>query len=531
MEQKYGVKQEEQKQAAKLKATVSRSAVIRLYNDRAFMRMPNTVEKYRGCTYNLRNHQFAMDKDGSGNEVVKISLPEDYVLRINGRNGESSEITAAEFTALVGGTTEEDYARVADNGWHYASVPATGKIMALENSMLFRMPKGEYERYAYTIPSPFIRYNEERDSYAIGIPEDFTVSMKDNKSNDTVTMTAENFIAEIKGKTESDYESAYRRPSEESKKRFAAVEERLRQAVPEEMKVRPNWVVVRTQENEEKGRADTFMIDVHTGKSAQADDPNTWTDLDTACEYARENGGVALGYALDGNDQVACIDLGGCVKEDGKYTDIAERVIQCANKTYTEYSLDGNGLHVLGTTYDTDLRAFGKDENLAFYRKSHFVAMTGDGAGYSRLASFDTPDMKALLERKCEKRKEWNGVGKGVEGLSAMGDRDVVEKASAAAKGDVFSALYRGEDLKKNREKSDMSLMNRLAFWCNGDKEQMLRIFATSGLYRPDKSPDYYENAAIKAVQDTVDRYQPKDKPSNKTSASKPSGNGSDGKR
>ena len=75
-----------------------------------------------------------------------------------------------------------------------------------------------------------------------------------------------------------------------------------------------------------------------------------------------------------------------------------------------------------------------------------------------------------------------------------------------------------------------MSLMNRLAFWCNGDKEQMLRIFATSGLYRPDKSPDYYENAAIKAVQDTVDRYQPKDKPTDKPSASKPSDNGS-GKR
>lgn len=530
MEQKYGVKQEEQKQAAKLKATVSRSAVIRMYNDRAFMRMPNTVEKYRGCTYNLRNRQFGMGKDDSGNEVVKISLPEDYVLRINGRNGESSEITAAEFTALVGGTTDEDYVRVADNGWHYASVPAAGKIMALENSMLFRMPKGEYERYAYTIPSSFIRYNEERDSYAIGIPEDFTVSMKDNKSNDTVTMTAESFIAEIKGKTESDYESAYRRPSEESKKQFAAVEERLRQSVPAEMKARPNWVVMRTQENEEKGRADTFMIDVHTGKSAQANDPNTWTDFDTACEYARENGGVALGYALDGNDQVACIDLGECVKEDGKYTDIAERVIQCANKTYTEYSLDGNGLHILGTTYDTDLRAFGKDEDLAFYRKSHFVAMTGNGAGYSRLASFDTPDMKALLERKCEKRQDWSGAGEGVEGLSAMGDRDVVEKACSAAKGDVFSALYRGEDLKKNREKSDMSLMNRLAFWCNGDKEQMLRIFATSGLYRPDKSPDYYENAAIKAVQDTVDRYQPKDKPSDKPSASKPSNNGS-GKR
>ena len=54
---------------------------------------------------------------------------------------------------------------------------------------------------------------------------------------------------------------------------------------------------------------------------------------------------------------------------------------------------------------------------------------------------------------------------------------------------------------------SDMSLMNRLAFWCNGDKEQMLRIFATSGLYRPEKSDGYYEGTAIKAVKDVTSLY------------------------
>ncbi|MDE6398396.1 MAG: hypothetical protein K2L51_03655, partial [Clostridiales bacterium] len=496
---------EQKQQAAKLKATVSRSAVIRLYNDRVFMRMPNTVEKYRGCTYNLRNHQFVMSKDESDNEVVKISLPEDFYVRLNDAKGGKAEISAAEFTALVGGTTEEDYARVADNGWHYASVPATGKIMALENSILFRMPKGEYERYAYTIPSPFIRYNEERDSYAIGIPEDFTVSMKDNKSNDTVTMTAESFIAEIKGKTENDYESAYRRPSEESKKRFAAVEERLRQAVPEEMKTRPNWVVVRTQENEDTGRLDQFMIDVHTGKSAQPDDPNTWTDLDTACEYARENGGVTLGYALDGKDGVACIELNECMADNGDVSALAAEIFRKGNGTYAEKTMDEKGLQLIGKTNGMDLRTFGNDGNLAFYRKSHFITVTGDNYGSNELKSFDTPEMKVLLARKCEKRKEVIGANKGIEGLTAMGDREVIEKASSAAKGDVFAALYRGEDLKNNRYSSDMSLMNRLAFWCNGDKEQMLRIFVTSGLYRADKSPDYYECAAIKAVQDTVD--------------------------
>ncbi|UKI14088.1 MAG: hypothetical protein L6V85_08250 [Clostridiales bacterium] len=59
-----------------------------------------------------------------------------------------------------------------------------------------------------------------------------------------------------------------------------------------------------------------------------------------------------------------------------------------------------------------------------------------------------------------------------------MTDRDVVEKKRAMQKnGDKFKSLYSGADLQNNHSNSDMSLMNILAYWCNGDKEQMLRIF------------------------------------------------------
>ena len=70
--------------------------------------------------------------------------------------------------------------------------------------------------------------------------------------------------------------------------------------------------------------------------------------------------------------------------------------------------------------------------------------------------------------------------------------------------------MYNGQDIKNDHSRSDMSLMNKLAFYCNGDKEQMLRIFATSGLYRPEKSDNYYECTVIKAIRDTQTRYQPK---------------------
>ena len=84
------------------------------------------------------------------------------------------------------------------------------------------------------------------------------------------------------------------------------------------------------------------------------------------------------------------------------------------------------------------------------------------------------------------------------------------KSSSAARHGETFKALYDGKDLQNNHSNSDMALMTRLAFWCNGDKDQMLRIFATSGLYRPDKSPEYYEHTALKAVRENSNRYEPK---------------------
>ena len=84
------------------------------------------------------------------------------------------------------------------------------------------------------------------------------------------------------------------------------------------MKDKPNWVIVRTRENADTGRLDKFLISPVTGKFAESDNPETWADFDAACKYARENGGVALAYALDGKDGIACIDLDHCVGADGK---------------------------------------------------------------------------------------------------------------------------------------------------------------------------------------------------------------------
>lgn len=379
------------------------------------------------------------------------------------------------------------------------------KIAEYENRTLMKMPQGEYGGYVYYIPNKLLKENEEKGTIRVGLPEDFIVTVKDSKNDINYNLSAEAYVEQVKDKTAEDY-TQLKKPSEAERQRFAETEARLKANVPEEMKARPNWVAVRTQQSEDRLRK--YLIDCHTGKFAESDNPETWTDFDSACKYAKENGCETLAYALDGKDGICCIDLDHCINDNGDMTPIAN-VVKGYRGSYSERSVSGKGLHYFGKTKGLDVRTFSKDGDLEFYQKSHFITMTGDMLGGSKLIDIEGTRIQELVEAKCAKRNEWKGAGAGVEGLSVMSDRDVVEKACAAKHGDTFKALYDGQDLQNNHSNSDMSLMNRLAFWCNGDKEQMLRIFATSGLYRPDKSPSYYEGTAIKAVKDTTSRFQP----------------------
>ena len=340
------------------------------------------------------------------------------------------------------------------------------------------------------------------------MPPEFEVSLK-TPENETVKLDGEEFLREVRGKKAESYDSSLQKPSEAAIKKFEETKSALRKYVPEEMLKRPNWVVVRTRKNFRNGKLDKFLINPHKGDFAESDNPETWADFDTACKFAKENGGATLAYALDGKDNIACIDIDHCINENGEYSVVARDALARCGQTYTETSVSGTGVHIFGKTDGADLRTFSKDGDMEYYRKAHFIAMTGNGVTAKNLESFDNPDMQKMLEDKFEKRVECKGAGLGIDGLSVLSDREVLDKAFNSKSGETIKRLYNGEDLRNNHSNSDMSLINYLTFWCHGDKEQILRIFATSGLYRPEKSADYYECSIIKAIKNNAERYNP----------------------
>ena len=507
----------EREEKPRVSVNIPRDALIKAYDNSSLYRAPNGT-KYAGYAYYLPN-SVVRENTQAEDSSMTANIAEDFTVTLR-KDKEEIKISAQEFKELVGNTNDEDYKREPtaldeyreqqkDDGkaWSEIALSEKAVIAAYEKSTLIRMPKGKYEGMVYYIPSGMVRKDE--NGLRLRLPEDFEVHLKGG-SDEKTDLTAQQLMEELAGKRDEDYESIYRRPSEEARKKFETIETNLRAALPDEMRNKSNWVVVRTRENNDTGRLEKFLIDVHTGKFAESDNPKTWTDFDSACKYAKEHGGVALAYALDGKDGIACIDLDKCIGEDGKRTPLAEEVLSKCGKTYIEHSLSGKGLHIFGRTKGADLRSFSKDGDMEYYQGGQFIAMTGDGTGFYQLGDFDTPEMKALLERKLERRTEWTNVGKGEAGLTQMDDRELLEKAFSAKNGDTVRRLYNGEDLRNNHSNSDMSLMNYLAFYSGGNVEQMTRIFATSGLYRPEKDASYYEHTAIKAAKGTPHYTPPK---------------------
>ena len=519
--------------------SVPRDAIRGEYEKRTLFAMPKFTE-IAGYAFYVPNVFVKEDEDSEG-ERVKISVPDDFKFTAKDKDGENEvELSAYQVFKRMDGTEASDYkterkaeqaaasAPPDSDGWRYVSVDEKAKIAEYGERTMFRMPQGEYDGYCYYIPTKLVRPNEEKGTIRVSLPENFVVTLHNKQAEKEeekkIEMNAEDYIAQVKGKTADDY-TVYGKPSESKSEKFMAVEKKLIENVPDEMKAKPNWVIVRTKFNEEKGRLDKFLINIHTGKMAHSDDPATWATFDEAREYAKYHGGVALAYALDGKDGIACIDLDDCFEGNGDMKPFTKDLYDKCDGMYCERSVSGKGLHLFGKTQGMDVRTFSTDGEMEFYRGAHFIAMTGDDMGGTELKSFDEPHIKSVIESKCAKRTALEGQGLGVEGLSRLSDREVVERAEKGKDGDTFRALYNGQDIKNDHSRSDMSLMNKLAFYCNGDKEQMLRIFATSGLYRPEKSDNYYECTVIKAIRDTVTWYQPK---ANTTTTNKPvSGNNS----
>ena len=103
--------------------------------------------------------------------------------------------------------------------------------------------------------------------------------------------------------------------------------------------------------------------------------------------------------------------------------------------------------------------------------------------------------------------------GRGLESLTRMSDRETLSRAETYyGKDGKFSDLYHGKNILKSEEESEYGLMVRLAMFCGGDQDRLLRVFRSSGQYREEKPNAYYEKMAensLKFISDTKRSFAP----------------------
>lgn len=306
---------------------------------------------------------------------------------------------------------------------------------------------------------------------------------------------------------------------------------------------------------ERNGRRTKMPYNPETLTPAESNHPTTFTKFEVAAKQYEQhrdrfNG---LGFRLDGD--FCAIDIDHCRnKETGELTPEAREVVELLDR-YTEASPSGEGIHVFFTARrlaravsDRTGRPCETDEQLAaayksrwytrkktfeFYARftNRYMTVTGDALeGYGgNLMDIDRgdPDGVSRVEErlldvldKFYRRDEATPQTVDIRPQSTasldLSDRELLERAFAAKNGAKFRALWEGDisdyEGRGNQSSADLALMSLLAFWTNGDRVRMLRLFNQSALAQRDKwknRPSYQQSTLDAALKGWRKGYDP----------------------
>lgn len=255
--------------------------------------------------------------------------------------------------------------------------------------------------------------------------------------------------------------------------------------IPSYLKEHASWCNFRYENR--KGSKTKVPYNPVTGYKALVNKPETFTDFNTAVSALKDYDG--LGIRVDG--KTIAIDLDHCI-EDGQLTKQAADIVSHFRNTYIEKSPSGTGLRIIlfvaeDYVYDKNTYYI-KNGNIEVYvagATNRFVTITGDV--YLENEICENMDSLEWLLNKYMKRKipKKSSEELQVHRESYLTDDSVLAKAMTSKQGEKFRKLWNGDssDYPSNSE-ADLGLISILAFYCNGNREQVDRLYRQSALAR-----------------------------------------------
>ena len=207
------------------------------------------------------------------------------------------------------------------------------------------------------------------------------------------------------------------------------------------------------------------------------------------------------------------------VEETDEYGETVYKVKMCSEYGQTQSALSGYPFR----SREALMAEFGKMQELPFWKGKTFEEVSLEELEARSIKRAEEQEQKEERLSKIEEEKSEvflppsavaaasetetasaartvDMTGRGIESLSRMEDRELVEKASKSKQGTKFSALFNGINVLGSEEKNERSLIARLAVYTS-DKEKIMRVFKASGQYRDDKPNAYYERMATEEMQ------------------------------
>lgn len=257
--------------------------------------------------------------------------------------------------------------------------------------------------------------------------------------------------------------------------------------VPADLRGLPQWVIYGRPGTEPGSRPwKTPYRPQFPDMRAAANQPRTWSGFDQAVDAHNRAGFAGIGFVFAAGGGLVGVDLDNCI-QDGQLDPGAAAWVERFN-SYTEVSPSGKGLHIFCRG---ELPGKGVKRPLAeMYDRGRYFTITGDSYGPPRPLQPAQEAIDALYAELTARRDTDAGEAgetptEGERTPVGLSDGELLEKAMTASGGEAFLALWEGDITGyPSQSEADQALCNRLAYWTNGDRERIDRLFRQSGLMR-----------------------------------------------
>ena len=295
------------------------------------------------------------------------------------------------------------------------------------------------------------------------------------------------------------------------------------QNIPQELRNLKQWGLFELKWVESRKKNTKIPINPYDGSAGKSNDPNTWSDFDTAMRALNDverADGLAFYFA---NGYVGLdIDHIDSNLEDWRVGDndpnnLVNKFQDLTDNTYMEVSQSGTGIHAIFKGKIPGKRR--RKGNYEMYQTGRFFALTGNNI-------IPDPTIKSMSDDEMKTLYEFLFGKDNIVQLHSESDNitpvdlsvaEIIKRAENSAKtGTRFTMFMKGgwEQFYASHSEADMAFANDLAFWTGRDFHKMDTIFRNSSLMREKfdekhGAVTYGTSLLNKAINETQNIYNP----------------------